>query len=136
MEVVLAMFGTDVARENFKQLCKQYIEVRNRAIHESYAPDTSVRHHAVTSGPKQAVLHNQIMDAIYRLGSQSVNMSPTQNAVIQEMADRDATVAIIKDYEVAQGVLRKEDDADDEEPGGRKKGVSDIAYYRSLSKGG
>jgi hypothetical protein len=134
LEVILALFGTDSAREAFVETCRKYIEARDRAVRESYAPVESVRRRAVMSSPKQAVLHNKIMDALTRLASQSLNISPLQSEVLREMHNRDTTAQIIREYVAFKGATDVVDE-DDEDEGGRKKGMSDTAYYHSLGKG-
>ena len=133
LKAILALFGTDAAREKFLEKCREYIEARTRAIHESYAPDAAVRHRAVASGPKQAAIHNQIMETLTRLAAQAENVSPLQRGILIEMYNRDVTAQIIKEYVSSEGVVHVEDE--DEEEGGRKKGMSDTAYYHSLGKG-
>lgn len=133
MEVVLALFGTDSARETFIQLCRDYIEARDKAVRESYSPDVSVRRRAITSSPKQAIIHNRIMDTLTRLASQSTNISPLQSEILRQMHDRDVTAQIIREY-VMQKEASRSDDEDEDEKGRRKGGMSDTAYYHSLGR--
>lgn len=133
LEAVLALFGTDSAREAFIKICGEYIEARDKAIRESYAPDVSVRRRAITSSPKQAIIHNRIMDTITRLATQSPAISPLQSEVLREMADRDITAKIVREYVASNSATNAEDD-DDDEKGRRKGGMSDTAYYHSLGK--
>ncbi len=131
-EQILALFGTDAAREAFVETCRKYIEARQRAVRESYAPEPSVRHRAVMSSPKQAVIHNKVMDTLTRLANQAPNVSPLQRKILIEMHNRDTTAEIIREYVSAVHRAKKEDD--DESDGGRKDGMSDTAYYHSLGK--
>lgn len=131
-EQILALFGTDTARENFVETCRLYIEARQRAVRESYAPQESVRRRAISSSPKQAVIHNKVMDTITRLANQAENVSPLQRKILIEMHDRDVTAEIIREY--VSTVHRVKEIDEDEETGGRKKGMSDTAYYHSLGK--
>jgi len=131
-EQILALFGTDTARENFVETCRNYIDTRQRAVRESYAPQESVRRRAISSSPKQAVIHNKIMDTITRLANQAENVSPLQRKILIEMHDRDTTAEIIREYVNEVHRVKKLDE--DEENGGRKKGMSDTAYYHSLGK--
>lgn len=131
MEAVLALFGTDTARDVFVQKCREYIEARDKAIRESYSPDASVRRRAITSSPKQAVLHNAIMDTLTRLASQALSISPIQGEVLREMHNREVTAKIIREYVATRTVV----DEDEKEEGITKKGgMSDTAYYHSLGR--
>jgi hypothetical protein len=135
LEAILALFGTDLARESFVETCEKYIEARDRAVRESYAPVESVRRRAITSSPKQAVFHNKIMDTLTRLASQAPVISPLQSEVLREMADRDVTARIIREYVASPGTAHEEDEDNDEnEKGGRKGGMSDTAYFHSLGR--
>lgn len=133
LEQILQPFGTDAAREAFIENCKNYIEARTRAVHESYSPDAAIRRRAITSGPKQAVIHNTIMDTLTRLAAQSLNISPIQQEILREMHNRDVTADYIKEY--VASVDKTIPNEDEEEEGHRKKGMSDTAYYHSLGKG-
>ena len=132
LEAILALFGTDAARESFIENCRQYIEARTRAVHESYAPVSSIRHRVIVSSPKQATIHNKIMDTLTRLAAQAEHISSLQRDVLREMHDRDVTAKIIREYVASKGAAQKDDE--EEEEGGRKKGMSDTAYYHSLGK--
>ena len=132
LEEILKLFGTDQARENFIKTCRDYIEARNRAIRESYAEAPSIRRHAVTSGPKQAVIHNKIMDTLTRLASQSLEISPVQREILTEMHNRDVTAQVVREYVESVRAVPKEES---EEDAGEKRGkMSDTAYYHSLGK--
>ncbi|MCR4333414.1 MAG: hypothetical protein NUV60_00090 [Patescibacteria group bacterium] len=133
VEQVLSLFGTDETRAVFVQKCRNYIKARDRAIHESYSPQAFIRHRAAYSSPKQAVIHNEIMDTITRISNQAPNVSPQQRKTLIEMHDRDVTADIIRKYLASIGEAPLDDE---EENGERKGGMSDTAYYHSLNKGG
>lgn len=130
LEAILPLFGTDEARETFIQNCKDYIEARNKAVRESYAPEVSVRRIATFSSPKQATIHNWIMGALTRLASQSLAISPIQAEILREMHDRDVTADILKEYVAAAGLVRE----NEEENQKNKERMSETAYYHSLGE--
>jgi len=131
LEAILSLFGSDAAREAFIKSCKEYIEARDKAVHESYSDDTYTRRRAVISSPKQAVIHNRIMETLTRLASQAPTISPLQSEILRKMADRDITAQIIREYVAS----KDETSADEEEdPEQQRKGMSDTAYYHSLGK--
>ena len=131
LEAILSLFGTNLAREAFIKICERYIEARDKAIHESYSDDTYIRRRAINSSPKQAVIHNRIMDTLTRLASQTQTISPLQNEVLRKMADRDITAQSIREYVASKGKVNANEE---DEPEQRKKGMSDTAYYHSLGK--
>lgn len=131
-EEILKLFGTDQARENFVKTCIDYIEANNKAAHESYAEAPSVRRRAVTSGPKQAIIHNKIMDALTRLASQAPEISPVQREVLREMYNRDVTAKIIRQYMETVGMVSIEENEEENEK--KRQKMSDTAYYHSLGK--
>lgn len=134
-EAILSLFGSDVAREAFVGLCKEYTEARNKANLESYATDFYVRRQAIVSSPKQAILHNRIMDALTRIASQAPTISPAQREVLREMHDRELTAKLLKEH-FSHGKAIREEEEDGGTGKGKKNGMSEVAYYHSLGKGG
>src|SRR3989338_4569860 len=137
-EAVLSLFGTDEARGNFVRLCRDYTEARANAVTASYSPEVSVRRTAIISNLQQAALHNRIMDALTRIASQApaiAPLTPTQQSVLREMHDREVTVKIIREY-ISLAPMPKEEEEEGGTGNGKKGGMSDIAHYRLLNKGG
>lgn len=136
MEAILALFGTDATRDAFVKSCKQYIEARDLANVESYAPDSATRRRTITSSPKQSIIHNKIMDTLTRLASQAPTISPLQAEVLREMHDRNITAQIIRKYlESTRAVVVEDDDEDEMKEEKERGGMSDTAYYHFLGKG-
>lgn len=137
IEAILALFGTDAARDVFMKSCREYIKARDIANVESYAPDSFTRRKAITSSPKQSIIHNRIMDTLTRLASQAPSISPLQAEVLREMHDRDKTAEIIRKYleETRATVVEDEDEEDGERDEKERGGMSDTAFYHFLGKG-
>ncbi len=135
-EAILALFGTDSARDAFIRSCREYIGARDTANVESYAPDSFTRHKAVISSPKQSIIHNKIMDTLTRLASQAPIISPLQAEVLREMHDRNITAKIIREYLAAKhaAVINVEEKDDEEEDEKERGGMSDTAFYHFLGK--
>jgi hypothetical protein len=134
-EVLLSIFGTDSAREQFLELCRKYHTARGNSRHPSPLSDSEnyISHaQPVYTTPQRAETHNEIMRTIGALGVQAKNLAPLQQEVLLEFASREEVAMAIKEYVLAEQ-HREEDDEDEE----RKKtqNMSPTAYFHSLGKG-
>lgn len=131
--IVLKMFGTEQARQNFIKKCQEYYAIRTktqaRANVENYRKGPKVDY----SPPKRAEVHNAIMDTIKRLAN-AKKWGPLQEKVLNEMSDREVVAQIIHDYLSHEKWLAESDD-EYKNSGGPKEGQSDTAYFHSLGRG-
>lgn len=130
-EIILGLFGSDKARENFIALCKEYDQERSEQVvlsgdAENYKHgDKKIPY----SPPKRAHLHNKVMETIAKLATQSKKLTPLQEAVLRDLHSRENAAQAIHKY------LLEGHTADDEEDEIRKKGgQSEVAYFHSLGK--
>jgi aromatic ring-opening dioxygenase LigB subunit len=131
-EIILRLFGTASARDNFIDLCENYLRERGTSVShedaETYRPKVSHTY----SPPRRANYHNRIMTTLRNLSLQ--RLAPLQEKVLREMAEREAAALIIK-----AGMLAREDadfeDEDDSPARGKNINPSGTAYFHSLGKG-
>lgn len=134
MRVVLGLFGSEKARENFLNLCREYNEIRNKHKARAMLVDGEnySRGKSDSSG-QRATIHNAIMTTLGKLSMQK--LQPDQQAVLNEMASRDFTAQVIHDYLAEDAVIHQEyvDSGEDDEY--KKPPQSNVAYFHSLGKG-
>jgi|GEM_PF-1189448 len=112
LEVVLGLFGTDVARKNFLDKCRAYNIERKQSVPTSDGKNYQTKG-VKYSLPKRAFLHNSIMDTISRLGVQTKKLSALQREVLSELASREEVARCIRDYVVFEE--GRDDDNEDEQ---------------------
>ena len=132
--ILLGLFGTDKARENFLETCKKYLSARiahetqiNTSEAENYRPKK-----ITYSPPQRASLHNAIMDTISRLATETKNPSPEQSAVLSDFYSREDIAKSIKSYFAHESSQEYLDDED--EPKVNRRDISGPAYFHSLGK--
>ena len=130
-EILLGLFGSEKARQNFISLCKEYHKERIRQIilqdeGENYKPKNTITY----SPPKRADLHNKIMEIIGKLAIQLKNTTPLQEATLRDLSSRENVAEAIREFILAeQGTIR---DGEEELLEENRKNMSDVAYYHSL----
>jgi len=131
-KVLLDLFGSEKARENFISLCKEYNIERTRQVIlqdtvENYRPTKSIDY----SPPKRAELHNNIMEIIAKLAVQLKKVTPLQKSVLRDFHSRENVAEAIKAFILAeQGATG----AEEELSKGESKNMSDVAHFHSLGK--
>ncbi len=131
-DILLKMFGTDKARENFISMCKEYSSQRV-GQEVSYGDAENYRHNRKISysPPKRAALHNSIMDIIAKIAVQTKSLSPAQQLVLKDFQSRESVAEAIRAYLLAGKKI-----IDDEEEEAKKSptGKSDVARFHSLGR--
>lgn len=93
---ILDIFGTDEARENFKEKCLEYYVTlqegqKRRLAHESGV--TAIQNY----DSARARLHNEIMETLQRLSLHLPSSSPRKE-LLRRYANRDDMAELILDY--------------------------------------
>ena len=132
-DIILGLFGTEQARENFISLCQEYYKARMEQAPpiedaENYRSQRKVGY----SPPRRAYVHNIIMETLTRLATESKNLTPVQESVLRDFHSRDNVAQAIKEYVFAG---EDKDEEDDEDVVQKKKGdMSGPAYFHSLGR--
>lgn len=94
IEDLLSLFGTEQARENFLSSCKQYRKSLWRRKQEEITEKFLKR--AESEESSEARIHNEIMDIIARLSSETDDQQATH--IFSELGDRHKVAQAILDY--------------------------------------
>lgn len=131
-EILLGIFGTDKARDNFLSVCREYLASRKSSVKvedaENYSPESKVRY----SSPRRAELHNYIMETMTLLATEAKDLTPEEEEALKDLHSREAMAQAIKEYVLAEE--HREDD-DEDEVAKKQSGMSPTAYFHSLGKG-
>jgi hypothetical protein len=94
-QIVLGLFGTPAARENFIDLCKNYLEAQNEQMVASNSEESyrKGKNSVSYSSPHRAKFHNKIMATLHGLALQK--LKPIQEKVLFPMHDREVAAGII-----------------------------------------
>lgn len=100
MERILAMFGTEKARDKFKALIDEYFEAYRA---QKYEDITGVQEQEKF----RAISHNDVMHTLQRLSVASKPNSPEEN-LLKTLGTRDAVHQLINDYKETEADLKKQ----------------------------
>lgn len=127
-KVLLGLFGSDKARENFLALCKEYNSERVSQVVSQEDSENYRRKRPVTySPPKRAALHNSIMETISRLATQTKNLTGEQEAALRDFHSREHVAEAIQAYILAEKGITGGGEIE-------RRDMSDVAYFHSLGK--
>ncbi|MBU0998994.1 hypothetical protein KKG24_01650 [Patescibacteria group bacterium] len=130
-EILLGLFGSEKARQNFISLCNEYNVERVKRIilqdqNETFIPKDKVAY----SPPKRADLHNKIMEIISKLAVQSKKITLLQEAVLRDFHSREYVAEAIKEFISTEKETTR--DGGEELSGENGKNMSGVAYFHSL----
>lgn len=133
LDVILGLFGSEKARQNFISLCEEYNMERTRSrILPDDAEGSGLKKAKISySPPKRAHLHNMIMEIIGKLAIQFENPTPLQKKVLGELHSRENVAEAIRAYIINERGAGQEDG----EREIRENTKSPTAYFHFLNKG-
>jgi len=132
-EVILKLFGSETARHAFIETCKQYVALRTFSSESALEEGQGDERDKYTLSPKRAILHNRIMETLKHLSLG--RLDPLSEKVLHEMASREITKQIVKEWVLAhENAVDEDEDIKATEEIRKKNDMSGPSYFHSLGK--